>query len=75
MESATISGREPTAGEAGRQAVGVVPVQEGWSPADPGPLGLAAFALTTFNAGLVSSAGAPWCLFRRRTWVTRPAFT
>ncbi|HEY8810393.1 MAG TPA: acetate uptake transporter [Solirubrobacterales bacterium] len=64
MESATISGREPTAGEAGRQAVGAVPVQEGWSPADPGPLGLAAFALTTFvlsmfNAGLVSSAGEP----------------
>ena len=37
---------------------------EGWKPADPGPLGLAAFALTTFvlsvfNAGLVSSAGEP----------------
>jgi succinate-acetate transporter protein len=36
----------------------------GWVPADPGPLGLAAFALTTFvlsmfNAGLVSSAGEP----------------
>ena len=36
----------------------------GWSPADPGPLGLAAFALTTFvlsmfNAGLVSQAGEP----------------
>jgi succinate-acetate transporter protein len=64
MESAAISGREPTAGEAGRQAVGAVPVQEGRSPADPGPLGLAAFALTTFvlsmfNAGLVNSAGEP----------------
>jgi len=36
----------------------------GWTPADPGPLGLAAFALTTFvlsmfNAGLLSSAGEP----------------
>jgi succinate-acetate transporter protein len=36
----------------------------GWSPADPGPLGLAGFALTTFvlsrlNAGLVSKAGEP----------------
>lgn len=36
----------------------------GWKPADPGPLGLAAFALTTFvlsmfNAGLVSKAGEP----------------
>jgi len=64
MDSATIPGREPTAGEAGRQAVGAAHVQEGWSPADPGPLGLAAFALTTFvlsmfNAGLVSSAGEP----------------
>jgi uncharacterized protein len=37
---------------------------EGWRPADPGPLGLAGFALTTFvlsmfNAGLVSKAGEP----------------
>ena len=36
----------------------------GWTPADPGPLGLAGFALTTFvlnmfNAGLVSKAGEP----------------
>jgi len=36
----------------------------GWTPADPGPLGLGAFALTTFvlsmfNAGLVSHAGEP----------------
>jgi succinate-acetate transporter protein len=39
-------------------------VAAGWKPADPGPLGLAAFALTTFvlsmfNAGLVSKAGEP----------------
>jgi succinate-acetate transporter protein len=61
MESAAISGREPTAGEAGRQAVGAVPVQEGRSPADPGPLGLAltTFVLSMFNAGLVNSAGEP----------------
>ncbi|HEY0318126.1 MAG TPA: acetate uptake transporter [Solirubrobacterales bacterium] len=36
----------------------------GWAPADPAPLGLAAFALTTFilsmfNAGLVSRGGEP----------------
>ncbi len=36
----------------------------GWKPADPGPLGLAGFALTTFvlsmfNAGLVSKAAEP----------------
>jgi uncharacterized protein len=59
MESATVR-REP-ANEA-RQVP--AEVREGWSPADPGPLGLAAFALTTFvlsmfNAGLVSKAGEP----------------
>jgi len=36
----------------------------GWTPADPGPLGLAAFAMTTFvlsmfNSQLVSDAGEP----------------
>jgi succinate-acetate transporter protein len=40
------------------------PNSGGWKPADPGPLGLAGFALTTFvlsmfNAGLVSKAGEP----------------
>jgi succinate-acetate transporter protein len=40
------------------------PVSAGWSVADPGPLGLGAFALTTFvlsmfNAGLVSKGGEP----------------
>jgi uncharacterized protein len=44
---------EPTRGESA-----------GWTPADPGPLGLAAFAMTTFvlsmfNAKLVSSGGEP----------------
>jgi succinate-acetate transporter protein len=44
----------PAPDSAGRSA--------GWTPADPGPLGLAAFATTTFvlsifNANLVSSAG------------------
>jgi succinate-acetate transporter protein len=58
MESATISRRDPSAGERATDA----PV--GWTPADPGPLGLGAFALTTFvlsmfNAGLVSKAGEP----------------
>jgi succinate-acetate transporter protein len=64
MESATVQAREPTAGNRGRQEIGAVRVSEGWAPADPGPLGLAAFALTTFvlsmfNAGLVSKAGEP----------------
>jgi uncharacterized protein len=64
MESASIPGREPTAGDRGRHEVGGVRVSEGWSPADPAPLGLGAFALTTFvlsmfNADLVSRAGEP----------------
>jgi uncharacterized protein len=51
--------REPTAG---RDAEARAPGS--WSVADPGPLGLAAFALTTFvlsmfNSGLVSDKGEP----------------
>src|SRR6202000_7989 len=50
-----------------RPPVGEEPAESsrgGWKPADPGPLGLAGFALTTFilsmfNAGLVSKAGEP----------------
>jgi succinate-acetate transporter protein len=42
---------------------GTTPVA-GWTPADPGPLGLACFALTTFvlsmfNSGLVGETGEP----------------
>jgi uncharacterized protein len=51
--------REPTAG---RDAEASAPGS--WSVADPGPLGLAAFALTTFvlsmfNSGLMSDKGEP----------------
>ena len=40
------------------------PVGSGWKPADPGPLGLAAFAMTTFvlsmfNSNLVDARGLP----------------
>ncbi|MQA72951.1 MAG: hypothetical protein GEU88_01125 [Solirubrobacterales bacterium] len=57
------SGARPTdatAGESAREAVETVPAPI----ADPAPLGLGAFALTTFvlsffNAGLVSDAGEP----------------
>jgi uncharacterized protein len=58
MESASVPGaRPPIADEPAESS-------RGWSPADPGPLGLAGFALTTFvlsmfNAGLVSKAGEP----------------
>jgi uncharacterized protein len=62
MESGSVPSRESArrdpAGEVGARA------GTGWTPADPGPLGLGAFALTTFvlsmfNAGLVSHAGEP----------------
>jgi succinate-acetate transporter protein len=63
MESASVRGHEVRAGNGTSQEP--APAQrEGWSPADPAPLGLGAFALTTFvlsmfNAGLVSHAGEP----------------
>jgi succinate-acetate transporter protein len=52
------------AGERGRDAIATGETRLGWTPADPGPLGLAGFAMTTFvlsmfNANLVSSAGEP----------------
>jgi uncharacterized protein len=55
MEAGTVPSREPTGGETARA---------GWIPADPGPLGLAGFAMTTFvlsmfNADIVSSGGKP----------------
>jgi succinate-acetate transporter protein len=62
MEAATIRGgeRAPHRDEpaTNERALG------GWKPADPGPLGLAAFAMTTFvlsmfNADLVSGKGTP----------------
>src|SRR3954463_1783121 len=54
-ESAQI--HEPTAGE-------LAVARAGWTVADPGPLGLGAFALTTFvlsmfNADLVGKGGEP----------------
>jgi uncharacterized protein len=58
MESASVPGaRPPIADEPAESS-------RGWSPADPGPLGLAGFAMTTFvlsmfNAGLVSKGAEP----------------
>ena len=59
-----MEGRDPTADVGGRFSEAGQVIREGWTPADPGPLGLAAFALTTFvlsmfNANLVSSNGEP----------------
>jgi hypothetical protein len=61
MEAATIRRQDPTRNDVGRaEPVAAV----GWKPADPGPLGLAAFAMTTFvlsmfNANLVNGKGVP----------------
>ena len=59
MASATV--RRP---EAPPRSEPAVERTSGWAPADPGPLGLAGFALTTFvlsmfNAGLVSKTAEP----------------
>jgi succinate-acetate transporter protein len=64
MESASVRAHQTAVGNGGQQPVGTAQVREGWTPADPAPLGLAAFALTTFvlsmfNADLVSKAGEP----------------
>ncbi|HEV7528141.1 MAG TPA: acetate uptake transporter [Solirubrobacteraceae bacterium] len=61
MEAATIRRQDPTRNDVGRAEP--VPAV-GWKPADPGPLGLAAFAMTTFvlsmfNANLVNGKGVP----------------
>jgi len=58
MEAATATQRERIVPAA------APPVGAGWKPADPGPLGLAAFAMTTFvlsmfNSNLVNGKGLP----------------
>jgi succinate-acetate transporter protein len=63
MESAAVPSRDPTAGtDSTRVAAAMERV--GWVPADPAPLGLAGFAMTTFvlsmfNANLVNPSGEP----------------
>jgi succinate-acetate transporter protein len=57
--SVTATRQDPTAGRTAEARAAAT-----WTVADPGPLGLAAFALTTFvlsmfNAGLVSDKGEP----------------
>ena len=59
--AATTIPRDPTRGE---QPPPVATPQTGFKPADPGPLGLAGFAMTTFvlsmfNANLVDEKGTP----------------
>src|SRR5579875_3098703 len=60
MEAANIGAREADVAPAAEPMGGRM---AGWTPADPGPLGLAAFAGTTFmlsliNAGLVGTSKA-----------------
>jgi succinate-acetate transporter protein len=62
MEAATFRGTDATGGRTARSTA--VQSPPAFTIANPGPLGLAAFALTTFvlsmfNAGLVGSAGEP----------------
>jgi succinate-acetate transporter protein len=62
MEAATFRGTDATGGRTARETA--VETRAAFTIANPGPLGLAAFALTTFvlsmfNAGLVSTAGEP----------------
>ena len=52
MEAANIGGREADVAPAADPTGGRL---AGWTPADPGPLGLAAFAGTTFMLSLVNS--------------------
>jgi len=61
MEAATTQPVQPGDGLRREPAPAV---EAGWKPADPGPLGLAAFAMTTFvlsmfNANLVNEKGVP----------------
>jgi uncharacterized protein len=66
MEAASIHPRpaEGVSSPLGRSDAGEVPVAGSWSPANPAPLGLAGFAMTTFvlsmfNANLVNEKGVP----------------
>ena len=64
METAAVPTRDPTAGDSARTEVIRAIERNSWVPADPGPLGLAGFAMTTFvlsmfNAQLVGSGGEP----------------
>jgi succinate-acetate transporter protein len=62
MEAATFRGTDATGGRVARETA--IEARPAFTIANPAPLGLAAFALTTFvlsmfNAGLVGAAGEP----------------
>ncbi len=63
MEAASVTRRDPGTGRMAAEEPTAQPTA-GWKIADPGPLGLAAFALTTFvlsmyNAGIMDAKGEP----------------
>jgi succinate-acetate transporter protein len=64
MEAASVTRRDPGTGRLAAEEPTQAQSQTGWKVADPGPLGLAAFALTTFvlsmyNAGIMDAKGEP----------------
>jgi succinate-acetate transporter protein len=64
MEAASVTRRDPGTGRLAAEEPTQAQSQIGWKVADPGPLGLAAFALTTFvlcmyNAGIMDAKGEP----------------
>jgi uncharacterized protein len=64
MEASTVTRRDPATGRMKEADKQEEPTGSGWKVADPGPLGLAGFALTTFvlsmfNAGILDEAGEP----------------
>src|SRR5690349_6044975 len=66
MEAASVTSRDPGSGRMASEEPTQSTAQPlaGWKIADPGPLGLAAFALTTFvlsmyNAGIMDAKGEP----------------
>jgi hypothetical protein len=64
MEAASVTRRDPGTGRMASEEPTQARTETGWKVADPGPLGLAAFALTTFvlsmyNAGIMDAKGEP----------------
>jgi succinate-acetate transporter protein len=64
MEAASTARRDPTTGRLAETRQAEAEAAPGWKVADPGPLGLAAFALTTFvlsmfNAGILDAKAEP----------------
>jgi uncharacterized protein len=64
MEAASVTRRDASTGRLSAEEPTQAVTERGWKVADPGPLGLAAFALTTFvlsmyNAGIMDGKGEP----------------